>query len=161
MQVQTKIEISDAEWEVMRVVWSLGSATSHTLIAALQEKMDWKDATVKTLIGRLVKKGALTTEKKGRAYLYRPTVEEQAAIDNATTSLFHHLCQMRRGKAVSNLIDDLTLSRTDIKRLQAQLAEKLKTAPATVPCNCLPADFKVADETVMPSCCAEDAMANQ
>ncbi|GAF40251.1 transcription regulator [Agrilactobacillus composti DSM 18527 = JCM 14202] len=141
MQVQTQIEISDAEWEVMRVVWTLGATTSHVLIRVLNEKMGWKAGTVKTLLGRLVKKGALVPEKQGRAFLYKPQVEEQVAIDNATTSLFHHLCQMRRGKAVSNLLDDLTLSQTDIQRLQAQLAEKLKTAPEMVPCDCLPADF--------------------
>lgn len=143
MQVQTKIEISDAEWEVMRVVWSLGSATSHEMITALKEKMGWKDATVKTLIGRLVKKGALTTDKKGRAFVYHPTIEEQAAIDDATTSLFHHLCRMRQGQAISNLIDDLTLTQGDIERLQVQLAEKKKTAPIGITCDCLPANFEM------------------
>ncbi|MCD2256288.1 CopY/TcrY family copper transport repressor [Lactobacillus sp. CC-MHH1034] len=143
MQVEQKIEISDAEWEVMRVVWTLGTATSRTLIDVLQEKMSWKAPTVKTLIGRLVKKGALVTEKKGRAFIYRPTIAEQRAIDEATTTLFNHLCQMRRGEAVHHLLGELTLSRSDIEKLQAQLAEKIKTAPEAVACDCLPADFKL------------------
>lgn len=141
MQVKTKIEISDAEWEVMRVVWSLGAATSHTIITALTEKMGWKDGTIKTLIGRLVKKGALTTERQGRAFLYHPTIEEQTAIDDATTSLFHHLCRMRQGQAISNLLDDVPLTQGDIDRLLAKLTEKRKSAPIGITCDCLPKDF--------------------
>ncbi|MCG4283075.1 BlaI/MecI/CopY family transcriptional regulator, partial [Lacticaseibacillus saniviri] len=55
-------EISQSEWEVMRVIWTLGSATTHDLTAILEEKMGWKSATTKTFLGRLVKKQALSTE---------------------------------------------------------------------------------------------------
>lgn len=48
--------ISDAEWEVMRVVWANGDMKSSEIIAILHAKYHWSDSTVKTLIGRLVKK---------------------------------------------------------------------------------------------------------
>ena len=57
-----KVEISQSEWEVMRIIWTLGPLTSSTLATILAEKMGWKVATTKTFLGRLVKKGALTTE---------------------------------------------------------------------------------------------------
>jgi predicted transcriptional regulator len=60
-RVADRNNISDAEWEVMRVVWANESCYSQVIIDVLQEKMDWKPATSKTLIGRLVKKGYLTT----------------------------------------------------------------------------------------------------
>ena len=61
-------EITTSEWEVMRIVWSLGQVNSRDLIDLLQQKRDWQDSTIKTLIGRLVKKGFLKTEKEGRRF---------------------------------------------------------------------------------------------
>lgn len=48
--------ITDAEWEIMRMVWSLGQVNSSHLIELVQQKRDWQAPTVKTLLGRLVKK---------------------------------------------------------------------------------------------------------
>lgn len=140
VEAQTQIEISDAEWEVMRVAWTLGHVTSNQMATIMASKMGWKLATVKTLLGRLIKKGALRSERHGRAFTYYPTVAEQASMDEAVTALFNHLCEMRRGQAISNLLDQVELSQADIATLQQQLAQKAKTAPTEVDCNCLPAD---------------------
>ena len=51
--------ITDAEWEVMRVVWANDRVTSKKVISVLQEKMDWTQSTIKTILGRLVGKGVL------------------------------------------------------------------------------------------------------
>ena len=138
MEAQTKIEISDAEWEVMRVTWTLGNVTSSQMAEIMAAKMGWKTATVKTLLGRLIKKGALRAEKHGRAFTYYPTVDEQPSMDKAVKTLFGHLCQMRVGQTLTDLVGQLTLSQTDIKTLQATLAKKAETAPATVDCDCIP-----------------------
>lgn len=138
MEATVQLEISDAEWEVMRIVWTLGESTSRQISAILADKMDWKPATVKTLLGRLVKKGALATTKANQAFVYTPLVTEQAAMDAATHALFGHLCEMKVGTTLASLIDDLTLSRTDISQLQQLLATKAVDAPSEVACNCLP-----------------------
>ena len=51
--------ITDAEWEVMRVVWANDRVTSKKVISVLEEKMDWTQSTIKTILGRLVEKGVL------------------------------------------------------------------------------------------------------
>jgi len=140
VEAQTKIEISDAEWEVMRVTWTLGNVTSSQMAEIMAEKMGWKTATVKTLLGRLIKKGALRAEKHGRAFTYYPTVDEQPSMDEAVTTLFGHLCQMRVGQTLADLVGQLNLSQNDIANLQAVLAKKATTAPATVDCDCLPGE---------------------
>ncbi|MFC6181775.1 CopY/TcrY family copper transport repressor [Lactiplantibacillus daowaiensis] len=140
MEAQTKIEISDAEWEVMRVTWTLGSVTSSQMAEIMAEKMGWKTATVKTLLGRLIKKGALRAEKHGRAFTYYPTVSEQPSMDEAVETLFGHLCQMRVGQTLTDLVGKLTLSQQDVANLQAALAQKAETAPEMVDCDCLPGD---------------------
>ena len=60
------IKISDSEWEVMRVIWTLGQANAQQITQILADSMDWKVATVKTLLGRLVKKEALKIRRSGR-----------------------------------------------------------------------------------------------
>jgi len=138
VEAQTKIEISDAEWEVMRVAWTLNQVTSSQVAEIMVEKMGWKTATVKTLLGRLVKKGALRVEKNGRAFTYYPAVEEQPSMDEAVGTLFGHLCQMRVGQTLTDLVEQLDLSQADIADLQAALVKKAQVAPATIDCNCVP-----------------------
>lgn len=139
-----KVEISQSEWEVMRIVWTLGPLTSSTLATILAEKMGWKVATTKTFLGRLVKKGALTTEKNGREFLYHTVVGEQESMDAAVAELFSHLCQMKIGTAINHLMTNVNLSKHDIEMLQQTLLTKQHDAPETVSCNCLPEGCKEA-----------------
>lgn len=76
-----KMEISPAEWQVMRIAWTLQKVTSSQVIEILQRKKNWKPATVKTLLRRLVQKKALVTTKQGRYFIYQPCVQEQETID--------------------------------------------------------------------------------
>lgn len=138
MNTSDKIEISQSEWETMRVIWTLQKATSHQIIEILEEKLGWKASTTKTYLGRLVKKRALRTSKNGREFIYQPIIEEQVAMDNASKSLFVHLCQHKVGTTLANLIDQIELSKSDIQMLIGKLEEKAQTAPDKVSCNCLP-----------------------
>ena len=71
--------ISDAEWVLMREIWSLGQGTARDLIERLEGRRSWKPKTIKTLLRRLTDKGALGFEKTGREYLYRPLVSREEA----------------------------------------------------------------------------------
>lgn len=132
------LEITPAEWQVMRVVWTLGETTSSQIITILQRKVDWKPATVKTLLRRLVAKGALSTTRQGRSFIYRPLVAEQATMDQVADDLFNSICEHCVGRTLDHVIGQATLSKTDIQHLQATLADKLTTAPDQVRCNCVP-----------------------
>ena len=102
--------ITGAEWNVMRIVWSLGSASTRTIIENLQAASDWKDSTIKTLLARLVKKGFLTSEKDGRQFVYRALVPEQTAMNQSADELFSHLCKMKSGKTSWLMVSGLTAS---------------------------------------------------
>lgn len=82
------IKISDSEWEVMRVIWTLGQSDAKEITALLSENKNWKAATVKTLLGRLVKKGVLKTESQGKKFVYSPLVSEEATVRSAAENLF-------------------------------------------------------------------------
>ncbi|ANZ63145.1 penicillinase repressor [Secundilactobacillus paracollinoides] len=133
-------EISPAEWEVMRIVWTKGGAYSRELIDMLQAKRDWSASTVKTLLRRLVNKGMLETTREDRRFKYDATITESTAMNSTAEQLFDNLCAMKRGKTLLDLVENTTLSQSDIAALQVKLAEKAKSAPETIQCDCLPED---------------------
>lgn len=79
-------QISDAEWVVMRAVWEKAPLTTNQVVEALDGVTDWKPKTIHTLLSRLVRKGALAFEKKGREYLFRPRVSAEECEHAATRS---------------------------------------------------------------------------
>lgn len=72
--------ISEAEWTVMEVLWRDAPLTSREIVDRLADETDWSPKTVKTLLGRLVRKGALGYEEEGNRYLYRPQVARHDAV---------------------------------------------------------------------------------
>lgn len=130
------IKISEAEWEVMRVVWTLGETDATTINDVLSEKMQWKMATVKTLLGRLVKKEALTTRQVGKKFFYSATISEKKSIHEATQDLFLRICATRMPETLTTMIEEVELTAKDVKQLiqtlqQKQTVEKIR-------CNCIP-----------------------
>ena len=138
MPKEEKPEITDSEWEVMRVVWTLKEVTSKEISSVLEEKKEWKPATTKTFIGRLVKKGMLTTEKIGNRFIYRAGVSEEESLKTLKSGLFTHICSRAVGKTIADLIDEATLSHDDIALLQQTLQTKKKDAVDDIACNCVP-----------------------
>ncbi|HIY92931.1 CopY/TcrY family copper transport repressor [Companilactobacillus sp. HBUAS56275] len=135
---QKKVEISSAEWQIMRIVWTLKHVTSTEIINLMQQKQDWSDSTIKTLITRLTKKQFLSRKKKNGRYIYSATVSEQDTMDEYANSLFNDFCAHKTGSVLNELINSLDISKSDIESLQKTLDTKLKTAPEQVSCNCLP-----------------------
>lgn len=132
------MQISPAEWEIMRVVWTSHPITSKEIFEILQDKTDWKLPTAKTLIGRLVKKGMLTTETKGRKYEYSPAVTEKESMKEATDALLQQVCSTKVGQTIELMLENSVLSQEDLASLEQLIVEKKKTAPETVACNCTP-----------------------
>lgn len=130
------IKISDSEWEVMRVIWTQEATTAQEIIAILGQTMDWKPATIKTLLGRLVKKEAVRTEQSGKKYIYYPAISESTTVKSATENLFSHICAKRIGETINELIEEAQLTPEDVVMLQEQLAAK--ETVATIECNCIP-----------------------
>lgn len=132
------LPITDAEWEVMRVVWATGETTSREVTAILNEKTEWKNTTVKTLLSRLVEKEMLGTRKLGNKFVYYPLVEERVSLEALTSELLAKVCSKKVGDLLSTVIQQSELSISDVEQLQQLLQEKSKTAVATVTCNCIP-----------------------
>lgn len=127
---------SSAEWEVMRVIWSLDEATSRSVSEVLKDTQNWEVATTKTLLGRLVKKGYLDTRKDGNRFIYLPLVTEEESVSNRVDKLFTSICNSAVGGAIAKAIDTHSLSKKDREIILAAL--EAKEFVESVPCSCLP-----------------------
>ena len=130
--------IPEAEWEIMRIIWTTGTISSSDVIANLQEKTSWTESTIKTLLRRLVAQGWLKTEKQGRKFLYTPTIDQTEMMYRASMDMLDRMCDMHKGTLLIQLLQAVPMSKTDLKKLASLANEKAVTAPETVPCNCLP-----------------------
>lgn len=135
---QLDFKITDSEWEVMRVVWANEKITSKEIIDVLQQKMDWGTATIKTFIGRLVKKGMIETEKQGNKFIYSPKIKERDFIASTLDDIFNNICNKDVGNTIVDLIEKSILSIDDIKNIEKVLEMKKEHAVDEVPCNCSP-----------------------
>lgn len=136
INTEEQVKISDSEWEVMRVLWTLGQSDAQEINRLLSDEMGWKLATVKTLLGRLVKKEVVATEQSGKKFIYRPTVSEAETVRSATENLFSHICAKRIGGTIADLITESELTAADIEKIQQALSEKQPVAE--ISCNCIP-----------------------
>lgn len=137
MMTPTQITISEAEWEIMRVVWANKAITSREVIDILEEKMDWKESTIKTLLGRLVEKEALATKKEGRKFIYTANMTEGDTVKNYSNDILSRVCNKQNGQVAKNIVEDAKLSQADIEELMMLLEEKVLTAPEEVACECV------------------------
>ena len=115
------LAISSAEWEVMRVLWAKGQATSSEIIEILAKKLDWSASTVKTLLGRLADKGYLTSQRQGRGFIYQASLGEDEAIFQALEAVFDKICLTKQSDLLGQLIAKTPMTQADVDKLQALL----------------------------------------
>ncbi len=116
-------KISDAEFEVLEALWEKAPAAASDVFDRLKRRKGWSAQTVKTLLARLVDKGAVAHAPDGRRYLYRPLVSRDDYARDAAASIIDRLFGGRAAPLVANLADSGKLTARDIKELQAILAE--------------------------------------
>ena len=130
--------ISDSEWEIMRIIWTIEPVRSTKIIQELQAKKDWSESTIKTLLRRLVNKNLLNTTKEGRHFVYSAKVNQAQVMTEAAQELLDRMCNMHKGEVILQLLADSPISKNDLAKMKQVINQKEKTAPEMVPCNCLP-----------------------
>ncbi len=123
-QANPSPRISEAEWEVMHAIWSLGQANAQDVVQALRPAKDWSDRTVKTLLARLVKKGALGYEAQGKRYLYRPLVERDACVQAESDSFIERVCGGTLSPLLASFVRTRKLSAEEIRELKRLLEDQ-------------------------------------
>src|SRR5438552_17818033 len=117
-------KISEAEWEVMKVLWAKAPLSAGEIIAALSTQDVWHPKTVKTLLNRLMKKKALGFQKEGRAYLYRPLVKEVDCVKAVSASFLERVFGGSLQPMLAHFVEHRNLSAAEIRELKRLLEEK-------------------------------------
>ena len=117
-------QLSGAEWEIMKILWEAGPLAARDVFARLPNKRGWAYKTVKTLLSRLVAKGALAYEQIGNSYLYRTAVEREQATRQEVRSVFERLTSEAFSPVLAQFIDEAELSDEEIRELKRLLNEK-------------------------------------
>jgi len=117
------MQISGAESKIMEVLWRRGPLVVDDILAEVASPNSWSDATVKALIGRLLKKKALVSERaQGRSY-YRPLVERDAYVMEESRGFLDRLFGGELAPFVSHFAERQRLSDEDRERLRALIAK--------------------------------------
>ena len=117
------MQISEAEAMVMEVLWKKSPKGADEVVIALSVHTDWAEPTVKTLLNRLLNKGAIQAEKEGRRYLYSPVLAREAWIGQQSEGLLERLFDGRVAPLVAHFSERGKLSAADIAELKRLVRE--------------------------------------
>jgi predicted transcriptional regulator len=122
MPPRQSIAISEAESIVMEVIWRRSPILTEDVIAAVAGE-NWQDATVKTLLNRLLNKGALSAKKDKRRYLYSPVLTREEWMATESRGFLDRMFDGRVAPLVSYFSQQKRLSRKDIDDLKRLIQE--------------------------------------
>ena len=117
------IAISDAESVVMQALWQVGEATAEDLVAAVAAPNGWAEATVRTLLNRLLTKGAVSADREGRRYRYRPVLQRADWVAGESAGVVDRLFGGRVAPLVAHFGETGRLTRADIDELRRLIEE--------------------------------------
>lgn len=124
--MKTLPQISEAEFEVMKVVWKNAPVSTNEITDLLTQTTNWRPKTIQTLIKRLVTKGALTYEKQSRVFVYTPLIEEKEYIGQESHSFLERYYDGDITAMLSAYIEEDKLSESEIDTLRSLLAKGAK-----------------------------------
>ena len=117
-------KISESEWLVMKVIWDENPVSSNRVVDILSESTQWNPKTIKTLLSRLVKKGAVGYENEGRSYLYYPLIEEQVLVKAESKSFLKRVFRGALKPMIATMVESEDLSEEEIEELKRLLSKK-------------------------------------
>ena len=131
------MQISDAEWQVMKMIWMQGEQTSTDLIRVLAERFDWSKSTIQTLLARLVEKECLTRKKEGKFFVYSALLTLDQSRDLLVQDIKDKVCSRRIKNLLADLIVECDFTLADLEDLEAVISKKKSSAVTEVRCNCM------------------------
>jgi len=110
--------ISEAEWQVMKVVWRKPRSGAQEIIEELAESTSWTSATIKTLLNRLVKKQALGFERDGKSYLYFAKIAEEECRGAEAETFLDRVFNGSLAPMLAHFVNNRRLSKKEIEELE-------------------------------------------
>jgi BlaI family transcriptional regulator, penicillinase repressor len=116
--------ISDSEWDVMEPIWLSGACTAADVIKHLRATHDWNHSTIRTLLARLVEKGALEYEVDGPRYIYRAAVSRRQCVRQKSRSFLEKAFGGDVAALLAHFVTESSLEADQIEQLHQLLAQK-------------------------------------
>lgn len=118
---ENAVRISQAEFEIMKILWRADEAVSTgDICTELSKEMGWDRSTVRTLLKRLTDKGAITAQKI-KVLCYSPAISEKEYRDESTKSFVKRIYGGSATKLVSSLVENYDLTESDLEELRQML----------------------------------------
>ncbi len=124
--MKTNISISESEWAVMKIIWHEPPKTLQEILCSLKHT-GWSTTTIQTYLARLVKKGALTTERQGKGYLYYPTVSENDCQLTESKTFLSRVYDGSLSQMVKGFVKSGSLSEDELSELKKFIIEQEKS----------------------------------
>lgn len=122
--MNTTPSISEAEFQVMKVIWGKSPVSTTEVVTELEKTTDWKPKTIQTLLSRLVKKDVLSFKREGRVFVYTPLVKESDYLSQESDSFLKRFYNGTLNAMVVNFLDQDGLSDDEIERLREILEKR-------------------------------------
>jgi len=117
------VRLSEAELEVMEVLWAAAQPLGATDVAsAVPDERSWSLATVKTLLSRLLAKQAIEPARDGRRFLYSPVIERDAYVGAESRRFVTRLFGGKLSPLIAQLAEDEALDEADMAEIEALIA---------------------------------------
>ena len=116
-------QISEAEFEVMKVIWKYAPISTNEVTEKLTQTTDWSPKTIQTMLKRLVTKKALTYEKQSRVFVYTPLVPETEYIRQESNSFLNKYYNGNIVSMLPSYLEDDKLSKTELDTLRHLLSD--------------------------------------
>lgn len=116
-------QISEAEFEVMKVIWKYALISTNEVTEKLTQTTDWSPKTIQTMLKRLVTKKALTYEKQSRVFVYTPLVPETEYIRQESNSFLNKYYNGNIVSMLTSYLEDDKLSKTELDTLRHLLSD--------------------------------------
>lgn len=117
------IQISDAEWEIMKVLWQSPGLTATEVAERLADAKQWHLKTVRTLLDRLLKKEVLEATSVERLYRYTPLISREECVSQASSSFLAKVFDGAFTPMVAHFVKNSPLSKKDRAELERILGK--------------------------------------
>ena len=117
-------QISEAEFEVMKIVWKYAPVSTNEVTEKLTQTTNWNPKTIQTMLKRLAAKKAITYEKQGRVFVYTPLILETEYIRQKSNSFLKRYYNGNLSSMLSAYLDNDRLSEAEIDELRSLLSKK-------------------------------------
>ena len=122
--MEDRPKISDAEWQVMKVLWEKSPITANHIVEKLTAETSWKPKTIRTLINRLTTKKIVGFNKDGRQYMYYPLLVEEKCVRQETRSFLNRIRAGALKPMLAAFLEEESLSKEEVDELKKILDKK-------------------------------------